>query len=72
MNDISIKSIEYQSLETLLIQKNPVNRLQQIKDRDAKELLDPQLFQPVPQTMLDKSISTSEKMRAGSSLKSTS
>jgi hypothetical protein len=72
MNDISTKSHEYQLLETSLIQKNPSNRFQQIRERESKELLDSQLFQPSQPTMLDKSISTSEKTRAGSSLKTSS
>ncbi len=42
MNDISNKSPIYQTLENLLLQKSPTNRFQQIKEREAKELLDQQ------------------------------
>jgi len=59
MNDISRKSPEYQSLETLLLQKNPSIRFQQIKERENKELLDPQLIQS----------SLTDKTRIGSSIK---
>jgi len=59
MNDISRKSPEYQSLETLLIQKNPLIRFQQVKERENKELLDPQLIQS----------SLTEKTRTSSSMK---
>jgi hypothetical protein len=59
MNDISRKSPEYQALETLLIQKNPSIRFQQVKERENKELLDPQLIQS----------SLTEKTRTGSSMK---
>ncbi len=59
MNDISRKSLEYQSLETLLLQKNPSIRFQQVKERENKELLDPQLIQS----------SLTDKTRIGSSMK---
>jgi hypothetical protein len=73
MSEISTKSIEYQSLETLLMQKNPSIRFQQLKEREAKELHEasisiPQQFQS---TLTDKLASTLDKARAGSSLKMT-
>lgn len=72
MNEISVKSAEYQSLETLLIQKSPVTRLQQYREREAKELLDLQTqttAQPAQTTLAEKNITIPDKTRAGSSLK---
>jgi hypothetical protein len=69
MNDISTKSPEYQSLETLLGQKNPLNRFQQFKERETKELLDPQSIQS---TISEKNTNISEKTRTGSNVKPTS
>ena len=64
--------MEYQLLETLLAQKNPSIRFQQFKERESRELLDPQSI-PAPQqlqpTLADKTTNTSEKTRAGSSMK---
>jgi hypothetical protein len=65
MNDISIKSPIYQSLEALLLQKNPTIRFQQIKEREAKDLLDQQPVQ-VSQPILP------EKTRLPSTVKPTS
>jgi hypothetical protein len=65
MNDISIKSPNYQLLETLLLQKNPTIRFQQIKEREARELYDQQPVQ-VPQPTIP------EKTRISSSVKSLS
>ena len=75
MNEISVKSAEYQSLETLLIQKSPVTRLQQYREREAKELLDLQTqatAQPAQTTIAEKTITVPDKARAGSSLKGAS
>jgi hypothetical protein len=69
MNDISSKSSEYQSLESLLVQKSPSVRFQQIRERDNKELLD---AQPIQQTLLEKGLNIPDKTRAGSSIKSLS
>ncbi len=60
MNDIPIKSSIYQSLEALLLQKNPSVRFQQIKEHEAKEFLDQQSIQVIP-----------EKTRIASSIKPT-
>jgi hypothetical protein len=65
MNDISIKSPIYQSLETILLQKNPTTRFQQIKEREAKDLYDQQTIQ-VSQPIIP------EKTRITSSVKSLS
>ncbi|CAF3813283.1 unnamed protein product [Rotaria magnacalcarata] len=67
MNDVSTKSAIYRSLETLLTQKNPSTRLQRIKERDAKELMDQQ-----HQTIQVSQHIIPEKARASSSTKSTS
>ncbi|CAM2720587.1 unnamed protein product [Rotaria socialis] len=67
MNDVSTKSANYRSLETLLTQRNPSTRLQRIKDRDAKELMDQQ-----HQTIQVSQQIVPEKTRASSSTKSTS
>ena len=75
MNDISTESSEYQSLETLLMQKHPSNRFQQFKERETKEMLDWQATQPTSQiqpTVPDKVVHVPEKTRTSSSLKSTS
>jgi len=61
MNDIPIKSPIYQSLEAVLLQKNPSVRFQQIKEHEAKEFLDQQSIQVIP-----------EKTRIASSIKPTS
>ncbi|CAF1194477.1 unnamed protein product [Rotaria sordida] len=66
MNGISVKSSIYQSLETLLTQKNPLIRLQQIKEREAKELLEQQQASQVSQPIIP------EKPRAASSIRSLS
>jgi hypothetical protein len=66
MNDISVKSPIYQSLETLLLQKSPLIRFQQIKEREAKELYDQQPIQITQQTVTD------QKTRVTSSVKSLS
>ncbi|CAF2496601.1 unnamed protein product [Rotaria sp. Silwood2] len=66
MNDISVKSSIYQSLEILLRQKNPLIRLQHIKEREAKELLDQQQSSQVSQPIIP------EKPRATSSIRSIS
>ncbi|CAF1247122.1 unnamed protein product [Rotaria sordida] len=74
MNDISTKSSEYQSLETLLAQKNPLYRFQQLREREAKELLDLQLIPPsqqLQQSISEKTTNISEKTRIPSSAKST-
>ncbi|CAF3653656.1 unnamed protein product [Adineta steineri] len=74
MNDISIKSSDYQSLETILTQKNPSTRFQQFKERETKELLDQQSTQSSQQlqpSVPDKTTNISEKTRAGTILKST-
>ncbi|CAF4330519.1 unnamed protein product, partial [Adineta steineri] len=74
MNDISIKSPDYQSLETILTQKNPSTRFQQFKERETKELLDQQSTQSSQQlqpSVPDKTTNISEKTRAGAILKST-
>jgi len=65
MNDISIKSPNYQLLESLLLQKNPTIRFQQIKEREAKELYDQQPIQVSQPTI-------TEKIRVASSVKSIS
>jgi len=65
MNDISIKSPNYQLLETLLLQKNPTIRFQQIKEREARELYDQQPVQVLQPTI-------PEKTRISSSVKSLS
>ena len=62
MEEVSKASSAYQVLETLLAQKNPLHRSQQIKDYEAKLIADQQ--QSVP--------SASEKARVGSSLRSIS
>jgi hypothetical protein len=63
-------------LETLLSQKNPSIRFQILKERETKELLDPQSIQSSQQQLQtsfsDKATNISEKIRAGSSYKSTS
>jgi len=64
-------------LETLLSQKNPSIRFQALKERETKEFLDPQSIQSSQQQQLqtsfsDKATNISEKIRAGSSYKSTS
>jgi hypothetical protein len=62
-------------LETLLSQKNPSIRFQILKERETKELLDPQSIQSSQQlqpSFSDKATNISEKTRAGSSYKSTS
>lgn len=72
MNDISMKSREYQSLETLLNQKNPSIRFQQYKERELKELLEAQsnvVLQTLQPTIPEKSTNINEKLRSGSSLK---
>ncbi|CAF1184041.1 unnamed protein product [Rotaria sp. Silwood1] len=66
MKDISVKSSIYQSLETLLFHKNPLIRLQQIKEREAKELLEQQQSTQVSQPIIP------EKPRATSSIRSIS
>jgi hypothetical protein len=73
MNDISIKSADYRSLETLLNQKNPSIRFQQFKEREAKELHELTLStsQQIQPTLSDKLANTLEKARAGSSLRMT-
>lgn len=68
MDDISTKSVEYQSLETLLMQKSPSARFQQLKERETKELLDAQSNQ----SLSDKTANNSDKMRVGSSVKTAS
>ena len=65
MIDISNKSIAYQTLESLLLQKSPITRFQQIKDREAKDLHEQQTG-PVPPP------ASSEKIRVSSSVKSSS
>jgi hypothetical protein len=70
MNDISTKSVEYQTLESLLIQKNPSIRFQQFKEREAKELLD-STAQQLQATLSEKTSNALERARAGSSLKMT-
>ena len=75
MIEISMKSVEYQTLETLLQQKNPSVRFQQIKDRETKEQLDVQLTQGSQQlqpTPPEKITVASEKTRGGSTTKATS
>lgn len=75
MNDISTRSLEYQSLENLLIQKNPSNRFQQIKDRETKELFDQQSIQTSQQLqpiLPEKSTNISEKSRTNTNTKTTS
>lgn len=69
MNGITTNSLIYQSLENLLIQKNPSSRFQQIKDREAKDLLDQQQQQQSLQTSQQ---TIQEKTRVSSSVKSTS
>lgn len=57
MNGIQTKSLTYHALENLLNQKNPLHRIQQIKERDAKDLFDQQQQQPSQasqQTLNDK------------------
>jgi len=54
MHGIQTKSSTYQSLENLLNQKNPLNRIQHIKERDAKDLFDQQPSQASQQTLADK------------------
>lgn len=66
MNGISVKSSIYQLLESLLVQKNPSTRIQQIKEHEAKELLDQQQSTQAPQQTIP------EKQRASSSVRSTS
>ena len=56
----------YQELQNLLLQKSPVTRFQQIREREAKELLDQQQsIQMSQQTIV-------EKPRTSSSVKSSS
>lgn len=72
MNEISTKSREYQSLETLLIQKNPSIRFQQYRERELKELLETQSLaatQTLQPTVAEKPTNTNEKVRSSSSLK---
>ncbi len=59
MNDISNKSPIYQTLENLLLQKSPTNRFQQIKEREAKELLDQQTISVSQPIIPDKTRVTS-------------
>lgn len=77
MAEISVKSAEYQSLQTLLIQKNPLNRLQQYREREAKEALDLQATASTQATgtgttAADKATTVPERARIGSSVKSNS
>ena len=77
MAEISVKSAEYQSLETLLIQKNPLNRLQQYREREAKEALDLQATASTQATgaaptAADKATTVPERARIGSSVKANS
>ena len=65
MIDISNKSVAYQTLESLLLQKSPITRFQQIKDREAKDLHEQQTA-PVPRP------ASTEKTRVSSSVKSSS
>lgn len=64
MNEISIKSPEYQSMELLLTKKSPFTRRQQSRERDGKESLDLHSAQASQQQQ-----STLEKPRTGSSVK---
>lgn len=66
MNDVLTKSSVYRSLETMLIQRNPLTRLQRIKEHEAKELLEQQQSIQLSQQTIP------EKIRASSSTKSTS
>ena len=61
-----MKSPIYQSLESLLLIKNPSVRFQQIREREAKELLEQQQSLQVSQQTII------EKPRTSSSVKSTS
>jgi UDP-3-O-[3-hydroxymyristoyl] glucosamine N-acyltransferase len=75
MDDISTKSSEYQSLETLLIQKSPPVRFQQVRERESKELFDAQTIHPTQQlqpSLPEKATNISEKTRIGSSVKTIS
>ena len=65
MNDLSTKSPVYQTLQNLLLQKSPITRFQQIKEREAKELLEQQSI-PVPTPIIP------EKARSTSNVKGTS
>lgn len=65
MNEISYKSAVYLALESLLLQKNPMIRFQQIKEREAKDLYDQQPIQ-ISQPSIP------EKTRVSSSVKSSS
>lgn len=65
MNGILVHSPNYQTLEHLLNQKNPLHRIQQIRERDAKELHEQSASQASQQTLV-------EKPRAAGSAKSSS
>lgn len=65
MSDIPNKSAAYQTLESLLLQKSPITRFQQIKDREAKDLHEQQTVPVLPPV-------ATEKTRVSSSVKSSS
>ena len=65
MNGILTNSPNYQTLETLLNQKNPLHRIQQIRERDAKDFYDQPTSQASQPTLV-------ERPRAASSVKSSS
>lgn len=74
MTEISVRTAEYQSLETLLLQKNPMFRLQQYREREAKEALDQQTANATQLTATigttaEKTTIVPERARIGSSVK---
>jgi hypothetical protein len=72
MKEISTKSSEYQTLEKLLVEKNPSTRFQHIREREVKELLDlslPPASQSSSQVLSDRVGTTAERVRTGSTAK---
>ncbi|CAF1008730.1 unnamed protein product [Adineta steineri] len=71
MSDISKTSAVYQSLEALLLKKNPSYRLQQIKEQETKEFLEQQPVQIVPEKIRASSTVRSANQRPTSRIKDT-
>lgn len=74
MTEISVRTAEYQSLENLLLQKNPKYRLEKYREREAKEALDQQTTNPnqltaTTGTAAEKTTIVLERARIGSSVK---
>lgn len=69
MDDTLTTSSHYKSLETLLVQRNPIVRAQQLRERELKEQLD---SQGASTLMSEKTTLGSDRTRTGSSVKSTS